>query len=135
MTEEEKALQQAVEGWSQLDAEIKEAEKRRFSLFQVIRELTAQLGIEERIIATASGDVRLTHKERSTWHQEMLTPLRELIPELTGFDLEDFLTPLRIPERKWNMTAVKPLMKQGGELKKVIQSSETRDFQLKLRKE
>ena len=134
MTEEEKALQQAVEAWSQLDAEIKEAEERRFSLFQVIRDLTAQLGIEERIIATASGDVRVTHKERSTWHQEMLTPLRELIPE-SGFDLEDFLTPLRIPERKWNMTAVKPLMKQGGELKKVIQSSETRDFQLKLRKE
>ena len=64
----------------------------------------------------------------------MLTPLRELIPE-SGFDLEDFLTPLRVPERRWNMTAVKPLMKQGGELKKVIQSSETRDFQLKLRKE
>ena len=130
MTEEEKALQQAVEAWSQLDAEIKEAEERRFSLFQVIRDLTAQLGIEERTIA----GVKVTHKERSTWHQEMLTPLHELIPE-SGFDLEDYLTPLKIPERRWNMTAVKPLMKQGGELKKVIQSSETQDFQLRLRKE
>ena len=129
MTEEE-GLLETVKAYEKVVAEIEDLQRRQFNLEQAIDSQCELMGIETREVSNS----QLTRRTESTWHQSLLQPLLELLPE-AGFVVEDFLTKARpAPARRWDMSKVKTLIKYGSELAKCIKSSETRDHRLRIRK-
>ena len=114
---EEDALREMLEAWSRADVAVHEAALRRFNLEQTIDAQCERLGVEERVEA----GVKVVRKPKVMWDQAGLFALRELFsPE----EIEQFLTaPRPAPERLFNMTSVKGLLKRGGEVAKLIRAS------------
>ena len=114
---EEDALREMLEAWSRADVAVHEAELRRFNLELTIDAQCEQLGVEERVEA----GVKVVRKPKVMWDQALLEPLREI---LSPDELERCLTaPRPAPKRRFNMTAVKTMLKRGGEVAKTIASS------------
>jgi len=114
---EEDALREMMAAWSRADEAVHEAALRRFNLELTIDAQCEQLGVEERVEA----GVKATRKPKVMWDQALLEPLREM---LSPDELERCLTaPRPAPKRRFNMTAVKTMLKRGGEVAKTIASS------------
>ena len=114
----EDALGELVVAWKEAMTEVKQQEQRAHDLQRAIGTLMDTLSAEEREVA----GVVVTRKGGVGYDQVSLKPLLELLSEE---EHEAVLTRERpAPERRYNIAKVKILIKQGGEVRRVVEAAQ-----------
>ena len=118
MTEE--MLDALVDALHTVEADVKDALRRQYEVRKRIEELLEAMGSLER-----KGDGwAVTLKPEVIWHKELLSPLKEIVPQNVLADNGYFAEHMKLVPEYWNMTRIKALRKHSAEARRIINSAE-----------